>query len=175
ADVVEFARARRSHRGGTRPGSHPVGGFLPGARGQLLRVMDAGGHLGGGDPAEGEQGHTDAGGSGPGTPAHLVAADDEVHAPGLVDPTVAALAQDRTRSVASCRVRAVSCFESWMPAGTSAAVTRRRSNRATPTLTGPARAPRPTSSTPMTKSKPSLSSPCSTLRSVSPRTPISSR
>src|SRR5699024_12739116 len=80
ADVVEFARARRSHRGGTRPGSHPVGGFLPGARGQLLRVMDAGGHLGGGDPAEVEQGHTDADGSGQGTPADLVDADDEIEA-----------------------------------------------------------------------------------------------
>src|SRR5699024_910498 len=80
ADVVEFARARRSHRGRTCPGSHSVGGFLSGARAQLLRVMDAGGHLGGGDPAEVEQSDTDADGPGQGTPADLVDADDEIEA-----------------------------------------------------------------------------------------------
>src|SRR5699024_10186996 len=80
ADVVASASTRRASRGGTRPGSQPVGGFLAGARGQLLRVMDAGGHLGGGDPAEVEQGHTDADGSGQGTPADLVDADDEIEA-----------------------------------------------------------------------------------------------
>ena len=70
-------------------------------------------------------------------------------------PTALIGAQRSTRGTSFSRAAGVSSFESRTPVGADLVS---RSTTTTPTVTGPARAPRPTSSIPATKRCPSRSS-----------------
>ena len=80
---------------------------------------------------------------------------------GSACPTACAVAQRRNRGTSACRAAGVRSFESRTPDG---AARTEASMTTTPTVTGPARAPRPTSSIPATSRFPARRSFRSSLK-----------